>query len=129
MPNISKFSWSEVFSNTSSGKSSATAVAGIGCITVGLLCFMTGVVSCFVKCCDWGSEIIYQSLALITIGSSLLGIRKIAGFKLSKGGFDTIVDDNKKDPDKKENKSIDASQTDPSMITSDGVDMDQKLNS
>lgn len=126
MPNISKFSWSEVFSNSGTGKTSATAVAGIGCIAVGLGGFIAGVVTCFIKCCDWGSEIIYQSLALITIGVSLLGIRKISSFNLSKDNFN--LGDNKILPPVVTNQTpVDAK--DPSMETSDSMETNQKLYS
>lgn len=87
MAKLSKFRWSEVFSNSVTGKTSATAVAGISCIFVGLCGFLAGVVSCFTKICGWGSEIIYQSLTLITIGASLLGIRKLSHVSVNKENF------------------------------------------
>jgi hypothetical protein len=72
-----KFSWPEVFSNTKSGKTSASAVSGVITIFVGLLCFIAGVVNYYVYGTDGGAyDIILQSLGLVVMGSSLLGVRK-----------------------------------------------------
>lgn len=72
------FSWPEVFADSVTGKSSATAVSGIACIGIGLLGFVGGVASAFVKHAEYTIELIYQSLALITIGAALLGIRRLS---------------------------------------------------
>lgn len=76
------FSISELFSN-SSGKTSGSGVAGFLTVLVGLLCFISGVVYIYLSCwhaCEptQGSHILTQSIALIGIGSALLGVRKIA---------------------------------------------------
>lgn len=81
MPHISKFNWAEVFSNTRSGKTSATAVAGITTIFVGLGAFISGVVACFVSKNLFGTDIILHSLGLVTVGASMLGIRKLSATK------------------------------------------------
>lgn len=75
---ISKFSWPELFSN-STGKTSASAFCGVIICLVGTLCFFLG-------CIDkmWISnsiDIITQSITFVLIGASLLGIRKIASSK------------------------------------------------
>lgn len=76
------FSLSELFSN-SSGKTSGSGVAGFLTVVVGLLTFIAGVVFIYITCyqnCDAsaGSGILTQSIALIGIGSALLGVRKIS---------------------------------------------------
>lgn len=74
-----KFSWAEVFSNSTTGKSSATALAGIACICVGLIGFIASFVLMFMsKLGSMTAEATYQSIILIGIGASLLGIRKLA---------------------------------------------------
>lgn len=76
------FSISELFSN-SSGKTSGSGVAGFLTVFVGLLSFVAGVVFTYITCfnnCDStsASAIMTQSIALIGIGSALLGVRKIS---------------------------------------------------
>ena len=76
LSNISKFSWAELFSNDS-GKTSGTGFCGIIICMVGTLCFFLG-------CIDkmWVSEsidIITQSIVLVGIGATLLGVRKVFG--------------------------------------------------
>lgn len=78
---ISKFNFAEIFNDSVTGKTSASGTSGIVCIFVGLLGFISGVMSCYIQCCTWGQDIISQSLVLITIGASLLGLRKIVTIK------------------------------------------------
>ena len=78
LSNISKFSWAELFSNDN-GKTSGTAFCGIIICMVGALCFLLG-------CIDkmWLSksiDIITQSIVLVGIGATLLGVRKVVGGK------------------------------------------------
>ena len=78
LSNISKFSWSELFSNDS-GKTSGTAFCGIIICLVGSLCFLLG-------CVDkmWIShsiDIITQSIVFVGIGAALMGVRKVVGQK------------------------------------------------
>lgn len=80
LSNISKFSWAELFSNDN-GKTSGTAFCGIIICMVGTLCFFLG-------CIDkmWVSksiDIITQSIVLVGIGATLLGVRKVVGGKSS----------------------------------------------
>ncbi len=80
LSNISKFSWAELFSNDS-GKTSGTAFCGIIISMVGTLCFFLG-------CIDkmWFSnsiDIITQSIVLVGIGATLLGVRKVVDSKKS----------------------------------------------
>lgn len=75
------FSLSELFSN-SSGKTSGSGVAGFLTVFTGLICFISGVVYMYLSCwnaCDPAnsSQILTQSIALIGIGSALLGVRKV----------------------------------------------------
>jgi hypothetical protein len=74
-PNISKFSWSELFSNET-GKTSASGFAGVIISLVGTLCFLMGCIDkmFFTKSVD----IITQSIILVGIGVTLLGVRKVA---------------------------------------------------
>lgn len=76
------FSISELFSN-SNGKTSGSGAAGFLTVTTGLAAFMAGVVFVYISCyksCDpgAGSSIMTQAIALIGIGSALLGVRKVA---------------------------------------------------
>ena len=76
------FSLSELFSN-SSGKTSGSGVAGFLTVFTGLMCFIAGVVliylDCWIDCnADAGTTILTQSIALIGIGSALLGVRKVS---------------------------------------------------
>jgi len=76
------FSFSELFSN-SSGKTSGSGVAGFLTVMTGLLTFIAGVVLIYLSCwhgCDstMSTSILTQSIALIGIGSALLGVRKIS---------------------------------------------------
>ena len=74
-PNISKFSWAELFSNET-GKTSASGFAGVIISLVGTLCFIMGCIDkmFFTKSVD----IITQSIILVGIGVTLLGVRKVA---------------------------------------------------
>lgn len=75
-PNISRFSWAEMFSNDN-GKTSGTAFCGIIISLVGTVCFFLG-------CIDkmWinkSIDIITQSITLVLIGASLMGLKKWVG--------------------------------------------------
>lgn len=67
-----KFSFAQMTSN-SDGKTSASGSAGIGCVAVGLIGFLVGVVDHFI---DANNDIMTQSIILITLGAGLLGYRK-----------------------------------------------------
>lgn len=74
--NPSKFSWGELFSNEN-GKTSGSGFVGVIVSLVGTLCFFLG-------CIDkmWISnsiDIITQSIVLVGIGTTLLGVRKVVG--------------------------------------------------
>ena len=78
MPNISKFSWAELFSNND-GKTSGSAFVGIIICVTGTLCFFLG---CIDKMFVGKSiDIINQSIMFVTIGATLLGLRKVVGSK------------------------------------------------
>jgi len=73
--NINKFSWQQMLSN-SDGKTSSTGVCGVITILIGLLCFIYG-------CIDFSyisnkNDIIFYSSGIITLGASLLGVRKLS---------------------------------------------------
>jgi hypothetical protein len=72
--NMSKFSWAELFSNNS-GKTSGSGFVGVIVSLVGTLCFLMG---CLDKMFFTNSiDIITQSIILVGIGTTLLGVRKI----------------------------------------------------
>jgi hypothetical protein len=72
-PNIGKFSFGELTSNTN-GKTSGSGTAGIYIVAIGGLCFILGCVDkMFLK---GTTDIITQSIVLIGIGAALLGYRK-----------------------------------------------------
>jgi hypothetical protein len=78
MVNISKFSWPEMFSNNN-GKTSGSGVAGFVTVMVGLLGFLAGIVLSYIAGkTGMGYDIILQSLGVVTLGSSLLGIRRLS---------------------------------------------------
>jgi hypothetical protein len=74
-PDISKFSWGELFSNET-GKTSASGFTGVIIALVGTLCFFMGCIDkmFFTKSVD----IITQSIVLVGMGVTLLGVRKVA---------------------------------------------------
>ena len=78
MPDISKFSWAELFSNND-GKTSGSAFVGIIICVTGTLCFFLG---CIDKMFVGKSiDIINQSIMFVTIGATLLGLRKVVASK------------------------------------------------
>ena len=94
IPNISKFSFPEMFSDSSSGKTSGTAFCGVTICLVGTLCFLLG-------CIDkmWinkSIDIITQSITFVLIGASLMGLRRVAGNKPVKQEEDSSVKKKKK---------------------------------
>lgn len=93
MPDISKFSWAELFSNND-GKTSGTAFVGVLICTTGTLCFLMG---CIDKMFIGKSlDIINQSIMFVTIGATLLGLRKVVGAK------DPIVEKDSEDKNTKD---------------------------
>ena len=88
-PHPSKFSWAELFSENSTGKTSGTAFTGIIICMVGTLCLLLG-------CIDkmWISksiDIITQSITFVLIGASLMGLKKVMSSKNSDDSTPTIV--------------------------------------
>lgn len=83
MPDISKFSWAELFSNND-GKTSGSAFSGVIICVTGTLCFFLG---CIDKMFLGKSiDIINQSIMFVTIGVTLLGLRKVIGAKDAPAG-------------------------------------------
>ena len=77
-PNMSKFSWSELFSNND-GKTSGSGFVGVIICLVGTLCFFLG---CLDKMfISKEIDIITQSIVFVGIGATLLGARKFLGAK------------------------------------------------
>lgn len=70
---INKFSVSQMCSNND-GKTSMTGTMGGLCVIVGCLCFLLGVIDKI-----WitkTTDVMLQSLGLVTLGSAMLGVRK-----------------------------------------------------
>jgi len=89
-----RFSWSEVFSDAITGKTSSTILAGLMCIFTGLIGFMLCFVLFFIKpdvLTVTTIEGIYQSIILISIGAALLGVRNLTRPKKM---MDHLLDDN-----------------------------------
>jgi len=77
-PNMSKFSWPELFAN-SDGKTSGSGFAGVVICMVGTLCFLLGCIDkMFIS---KGIDIITQSIVFVGIGATLLGARKLLAKK------------------------------------------------
>jgi len=72
-PNISKFSFGELTSN-SNGKTSGSGTAGLYIVFIGGVCFLLGCIDKMFL--DKSVDIITQSIILIGIGAGLLGYRK-----------------------------------------------------
>lgn len=72
---ISKISIPEALSN-SNGKTSASAILGSECITIGLLCFIIGIFYAGFKIPGF-ENILIQSLGLVGIGSAMIVTKKI----------------------------------------------------
>jgi len=70
---IKKFNFGELTSN-SNGKTSATGVSGLMCITVGLLGFIFSILGAAYY--SMSAEHVYASIIVITIGAGLLGYKK-----------------------------------------------------
>lgn len=87
---ISKFSFSEMFSNDN-GKTSGTAFVGVIICLSGTLCFLLGVVDKMFL--SKTIDIISQSITFVLIGASLMGVRKIVG------GKSGPIDDSVSNPD------------------------------
>jgi len=84
--NISKFSTAELFSNDN-GKTSATAFVGVIVSLTGTLCFLLG---CIDKMFFTNSiDIITQSIVIVGIGATLLGVRKVVGKNTTNEGGTT----------------------------------------
>ena len=72
-PNIGKFSFGELTSN-SNGKTSGSGTAGLYIVFIGGICFLLGCIDKMFL--DESLDILTQSIVLIGIGASLLGYRK-----------------------------------------------------
>ena len=73
-PNISKFSWAELFSNND-GKTSGSGFSGVVICLVGTFCFLLG---CIDKMFLSSSiDVITQSIIFVGLGAALLGVRKV----------------------------------------------------
>lgn len=77
-PNISKFSWAELFSNND-GKTSGSGFVGVIICLVGTLCFFLGCIDKMFVSKE--IDIITQSIVFVGIGATLLGARKFLGAK------------------------------------------------
>ena len=77
-PNISKFSWAELFSNND-GKTSGSGFSGVIICLVGTLCFFLGCIDKMFISKE--IDIITQSIVFVGIGATLLGARKFLATK------------------------------------------------
>jgi hypothetical protein len=77
-PNISKFSWAELFSNND-GKTSGSGFVGVIICLVGTLCFFLGCIDKMFVSKE--IDIITQSIVFVGIGATLLGARKFMSTK------------------------------------------------
>jgi len=84
---VSRFSWSQAFSNQD-GKTSITAPAGA------FITFLGGVVFTYASFTR-NLPIVMQAVIVLGIGASLLGVNKVMGGKPLLQ--DTVVDDNQPD--------------------------------
>lgn len=75
---ISKFSWSELFSN-SDGKTSGTAFTGIVIAMAGTFCFVLGCIDRMFL--SSSIDVISQSIVFVSIGAGLVGVRKVVDSK------------------------------------------------
>lgn len=73
MPDINKFSFAQMTSN-SDGKTSGSGTMGILICTVGTLCFLLGCIDKLFINND--IDVITQSLIFVGIGAGMLGFRK-----------------------------------------------------
>lgn len=73
-PNMSKFSWAELFSNND-GKTSGSGFVGVVICLVGTLCFFMGCVDRMFISKE--IDILTQSIVFVGIGATLLGVRKV----------------------------------------------------
>lgn len=88
-PNISKFSWAELFSNDN-GKTSGSGFVGVIICLVGTLCFFMGCVDkMFIS---KGIDIITQSIVFVGIGVTLLGTRKFLASKKTEAPVEKPVE-------------------------------------
>jgi hypothetical protein len=89
---MSKFSWSELFSNTN-GKTSGSGFSGVVICLVGTFCFFLG---CLDKIfISQEIDIISQSIVFVGIGATLLGARKYLATK-TETTTDKVVNEEKK---------------------------------
>lgn len=73
-PNMSKFSWAELFSNND-GKTSGSGFTGVVICLVGTLCFFMGCIDRMFISKE--IDILTQSIVFVGIGATLLGVRKV----------------------------------------------------
>ena len=78
MPNVSKFSFQEIFSNDN-GKSSGSGFAGVVICTIGAICFLMGVVDKMFL--SHTPDVMNSTIGFVTLGAGLLGVRKFMNNK------------------------------------------------
>ena len=72
---IGSFNWKEMFNNND-GKTSASAVAGLYLTTIGGICFLITLICWMFKIVD-SLLVMNNVLLLVSLGTALLGVRKI----------------------------------------------------
>ncbi len=73
-----KWSFAQMTSNSDTGKTSSSGTMGVLTILVGLLSFIGGILT-YVFMEEAKTEVMTQSIILITLGTGLLGYRKSQG--------------------------------------------------
>lgn len=80
MPNISKFNFSEIFSNDN-GKTSGSGFAGVIICLVCAICFVAGVVDKMFL--SHTSDVMDKCISFVMWGAGLLGVRKFMQNKIA----------------------------------------------
>lgn len=86
-PNIGKFSFGELTSN-SSGKTSGSGTAGLYIVFIGGVCFLLGCIDKMFL--DESLDILTQSIILVGIGAGLLGYRKSKDLNIEIAPTETV---------------------------------------
>lgn len=87
---INKFSFAQMTSNSADGKTSGSGAAGVFITAAGILGFILGIINYFI---DGKTDIMTQSIIVITLGASLLGYRKSRSDKPKEPKVETPADE------------------------------------
>ncbi|MCK9574600.1 MAG: hypothetical protein WC979_01705 [Candidatus Pacearchaeota archaeon] len=122
--NITKFNWREIFSNNN-GKTSGSGFAGVLSVMTGLIGFVSGLAMYwFLGVSSGADNVLLQSLGMVTLGTVLLGARK-----LSKDGNMPLHRNEVTDNATTDNTTTDNASTDTTSDVTVSDDQTQQLNS